>query len=782
MDLQEFRERWKKEVRERERNSQAGRDAENHNRNPKTSDGTLDKPNGDSRNTDTFQNREGHQESSGAHSSALQATSQQSSVSDNKYAEKLFQETGSVTINAEQTNRIGGSGFSDNSKQSLVCKCGVPGNSIASGPAHLNEDAGSGCSCRLRLNRGGSSFSGSGSGSESDVQRGSSNLKAASETPRLSEESQSGTSLRTCHNQQVGSEEQPEYISIAESLLEGRTSPLRDRIEVERLARKKRHAENLAGLSTPRPVHQLQQQPLCKVHKKEALVDQLIQDLNEINEIPFFDVELPYELALKIFQYLDRRELGRCAQVSKVWKVLAEDEVLWYRLCLKEGHLAGASVSDSPCWKGTLRDCRQMQDMLRSNWKNRVGEVRQLQYELGKVLCDASSSNGLVIAGYTSGDVRLWDTLDWDSSASYLQPSHIAVEAVLRPHVTHVRVNGAVAVAAYEDGIVDVWSTEAGREPVHHYQHLQRVQGLALGAEGAIVATASGTQVRVEHPTDKGYWETASQCELQKPVEFVQLLPQTDGGLLAVAAAADTVYLLRPGQEHGVLHCVYGHPVTCLDTSSSLAAVGVKSHGWTMNAGNKIQVYCLQTGQAVVDLGNSAGDFTCVNLKDSPPNLLVSGNKDRRVRVFDLRTGKSVVSLYAHHLGVSAVQTDDWKIVSGGEEGLLCLWEMRMGAKLWEMHNRHPVRHARFNTHTLVTANIPDEKTPRGACITDDDLTAHRRHRGVIFMYDFSVDTSASDHVLPICKSSYTESTGYNYNIGLAVPYDKLLAEPGSAL
>lgn len=279
MDLQEFRERWKKEVRERERNSQAGGDAEHHNRNPKTSDGTLDKPTRDSRNTDTFPNREGHQKSSGAnaHSSALQGTSHQSSVSDNKYAEKRFQETGSVTINAEHTNRIVGSGFSDNSKQSLVCKCDAPGKSIASGPAHLSEDAGSGCSCRLRLNRGGSSFSGS--GSESDVQRGSSNLKAASETPRLSEESQSGTSLRTCRNQQVGSEDQPEYISIAESLLEGRTSPLRDRIEVERSVRKKRHAENVAGLSTPRPVHPLQQQPLCKVHKTETLVDQLIQDL-----------------------------------------------------------------------------------------------------------------------------------------------------------------------------------------------------------------------------------------------------------------------------------------------------------------------------------------------------------------------------------------------------------------------------------------------------------------------------------------------------------------------
>lgn len=37
---------------------------------------------------------------------------------------------------------------------------------------------------------------------------------------------------------------------------------------------------------------------------------------NEANDIPFFDIDLPYELALKIFQYLNRTELGRCAQVS----------------------------------------------------------------------------------------------------------------------------------------------------------------------------------------------------------------------------------------------------------------------------------------------------------------------------------------------------------------------------------------------------------------------------------------------------------------------------------
>lgn len=34
------------------------------------------------------------------------------------------------------------------------------------------------------------------------------------------------------------------------------------------------------------------------------------------------------------------------------------------------------------------------------NQQNRVGSIRNLQYELGKVLCDVSSCAGLVIAGY----------------------------------------------------------------------------------------------------------------------------------------------------------------------------------------------------------------------------------------------------------------------------------------------------------------------------------------------------------------------------------------------
>ncbi|NXA37995.1 FBXW8 protein, partial [Eudromia elegans] len=495
---------------------------------------------------------------------------------------------------------------------------------------------------------------------------------------------------------------------------------------------------------------------------------------NEINEVPFFDIQLPYELALKIFQYLGKAELGRCAQVSRTWKALAEDEVLWYRLCQQDGYLLGTSIAARSCWKLALKDCRAREHTLRSNWKNRIGAVSQLQYELGKVLCDVHSCDGVVIAGYTSGAVRLWDTRAWDYTAPVLEPVAGPEDAGAPPHVSFVRISSALAAAAYEDGTVSVWSLMVGREPIHRYQHNQRIQALALASQGAVVATASGFEVKVESPDDRGFWQTAETFEIQKLVNFLNLVPDVTGSPVAVAAAEDVLYLLKSEDPGKVLHSVYGQPITCLDVSATEAAFGVRSFGWLLNEPNQILLYNLETGQCLKKLGNSLGDFSCVNLQDSPPNMLVTGNKDRRVRVYDLRRSEPLCCLYGHGLGVSAVQMDDWKVVSGGEEGLVCVWDQRVGAKLWEMHARHPVRHLRFDSHSLVTANVPDEKTPRGAGLADEDLAAHRKHRGVIQAYEFSAEQPALESVLPICRSSYDGVAGYNYNIGLAVPYDDI--------
>lgn len=69
-------------------------------------------------------------------------------------------------------------------------------------------------------------------------------------------------------------------------------------------------------------------------------------------------------------------------------------------------------------------------------------------------------------------------------------------------------------------GTVSVWSLMFGREPIHRYQHNQRIQALALGSEGATVATASGFEVKVESPNDRGFWQTTQTFEIQKLVSL----------------------------------------------------------------------------------------------------------------------------------------------------------------------------------------------------------------------------------------------------------------------
>lgn len=67
-------------------------------------------------------------------------------------------------------------------------------------------------------------------------------------------------------------------------------------------------------------------------------------------------------------------------------------------------------------------------------------------------------------------------------------------------------------------GTINVWSLMIGREPIHRYQHNQKLQALALGLEGAAIASASGFQVKVESSDDRGYWQTTAEFEIQKLV------------------------------------------------------------------------------------------------------------------------------------------------------------------------------------------------------------------------------------------------------------------------
>ena len=121
-----------------------------------------------------------------------------------------------------------------------------------------------------------------------------------------------------------------------------------------------------------------------KKEVKENFLDILIADIDELISLPFFDLELPKEIAIKIFQYLSVKDLGRCACVNKKWKVLADDDLIWFDFCKNHGFVNGDSCPlDREGWKEIFREESQSAKCFHQNWKQRICQISELEYEKG---------------------------------------------------------------------------------------------------------------------------------------------------------------------------------------------------------------------------------------------------------------------------------------------------------------------------------------------------------------------------------------------------------------
>ena len=83
---------------------------------------------------------------------------------------------------------------------------------------------------------------------------------------------------------------------------------------------------------------------------------------------------------------------------------------------------------------------------------------------------------------------------------------------------------------------------------------------------------------------------------------------------------------------------------------------------------------------------------------------------------------------------------------------------------------RHPVSLCSFSRDTLVACFEPLDKYP--IIDSDNPFIYHRRQRGLVRLYDFSVDTSR--YLPTICTSGFDEPSASFYNIDLKYPYDTI--------
>ncbi|KAL3259487.1 hypothetical protein MRX96_002123 [Rhipicephalus microplus] len=477
-------------------------------------------------------------------------------------------------------------------------------------------------------------------------------------------------------------QEQPRAFDIADRLLQGEILTNDDLFG--KCEEKRRHL----GRRTNKPVGCAEAAPA----QKSSLVDTLINDLDEINEIPFFDSYIPSEVAVNIFKHLDVVDLCRCAQVSRDWRSVAESRLLWHRHCHRMGFTDVAVAARNTNWKHHFREHVQRESLLRHNWKNRIGRLYELEYSRAGVLSAVDSSEDFVLAGYSSGEVRLWHR-----TSSGVQLRSVVLDgASLHPnnlnYVSSVALAKSCFVVSYAEGEVCVGGLGDSLSAACN-------QAIALPGPAKVSASKQDNHFAAFGGTNVALVDTSGQTQsvqLPTKVTHVALLPIIHGHRQPpVVSAAEDAVRLHAGERFEAdgltLHHLIGATVTCLDVSDAVIALGLTDR----SAVNVFQVplYVAENGRLLGTLTSHTSSILCVNVAQCPDNLALTGSCDKNARIFDLRTLQCEVRISAHGLGVTQVQMDEHSLVTGGQDGLVCVWDLRTKAKLWEMFCRQDAFH-----------------------------------------------------------------------------------------
>ncbi|KAK6968698.1 F-box/WD repeat-containing protein 8, partial [Biomphalaria glabrata] len=478
--------------------------------------------------------------------------------------------------------------------------------------------------------------------------------------------------------------------------------------------------------------------------------------------------------------------------VSRSWRSLADDELLWFRIYQESGFGQDLYVGSEENWKSIVQRHIQNQRLQIANWKARIGKPYHLTFPRGGILCATHSHNTSIVAGYTSCHVRLWNTETGDvctfnaSNTALVLDEQAEELGRIHNEIKCVRTTPLITAASFKHGFVDVWKNEGGTECVQtirfNNQEIASLSTLDINQHCSLVAAAQGSRVKV---AVIGGEETEKVFDFEMNSQVTQVDWLTSGhshdSSLLLLTYNNSVFLKKihaserdsmvQSQDDIELHNIIWAPITTVGFRDNDHDVAVGFNLYAPSTQVKLNVYDISSNQLKISFTGHTWLISCVHLPTLVPHQLVTGSADRKIRQYDDRAGLTACyTLIGHAAKVNTVQMDDWKIVSGDDGGFVYVWDQRMCRKLWDIYNRHPVGYCHFDDRMLIISNIPYQKFPHQG---EFETVSSLRYRGTVQVYDFMANQQTQG-VPDICLSSYNEPEASDYNIGLTVPYDSV--------
>ncbi|CAH1765409.1 5897_t:CDS:2 [Entrophospora sp. SA101] len=373
-----------------------------------------------------------------------------------------------------------------------------------------------------------------------------------------------------------------------------------------------------------------------------------LEDLNRID----FIAHLPEELSLHILSYLDATSLCHAAQVSKPWKLLADDDQVWHKLC--EQHI------DKKCYKCEIYSERLA---VERNWRKGMYNARVLKGHRDGVTClQFNDEKNILISGSYDATVRIWDiekgetvriltghlncvkTLQFDDVKlitgsldhtiklwNYKTGQCIRTFCGHADGVNSIHFNERILASGSADWTVRVWDFTSCEQYALR-GHTDRVNCVIIYKQSQVLSSSDDCTIRVWDLPTKSCVRVFTGHRLQVPID----VQRCDGGV----------------HENEDLPII---------VSGSLD--------------NTIKIWCFQTGKCCKTLfGHLEGVWTLAldRLR------LVSGSQDNLVKIWDKDTGYDLHTLEGHSQPVTCVALSDTKIISGSDDKEIRIWDFKV--------------------------------------------------------------------------------------------------------
>lgn len=450
---------------------------------------------------------------------------------------------------------------------------------------------------------------------------------------------------------------------------------------------------------------------------------------------------LPSEISFKILCYLDTTSLCKAAQVSQKWRILADDDVVWHKMC--EQHI------DRKCTKcgwglpllerKRLRDWKRQQQFRASGrglnqWSPKLTPAPEDNIEFIKTLVlkagskrTASSSAEELQA--SSSDVSKRQCVEVEEPPQKFRPWKDVYKdrfkvgtnwkygrcstKVFRGHTNGVMClqfdDNILATGSY-DTTIKIWDMTTGECLRTLRGHTSGVRTLQFD-DSKLISGSLDRTVKIWN------WRTGERiASLDGHTEGV-ISVNFEGSYIVSGSIDKTIRVLNYKDKS--TRTLTGHKdwVNAVKVDSASRTLFSASDDctirlWDLETMKSIRIFEGHVGQVqqVVllpaeyepdDVDEEEAEENSSNISDAssatpqpidhspfenwpstrprPPKYIMTAGLDSTVRLWEVESGRCLKTFFGHVEGVWALAADSLRVISGAEDRMVKVWDARSG-------------------------------------------------------------------------------------------------------